>query len=249
EIKSDFDLFYKTSETYHALKLIAEKNNIYIEDNITLHPEDGRFKNRPYFLHLDQYFYESSSPTYNGEHIFKLAATVQRRQVVKGQEKKQIPLVRNKNYRIIYIAIFIRQPDIYHDLIATIFEDYNIPVFIDEKQTMLNHPLIEFLRSIFEVVEGNWRYEPVFRVLKTGFIPSSHTDDPLTKDAIDELENYILEYGIRSTNTWFKEEEWIFQRFHGVDQVVQTNKEAEIQKRINHFRKQVTFALKTFDKD
>src|SRR5690625_6260538 len=78
-------------------------------------------------------------------------------------------LVRDKNYRYRDIALFLRQPDTYHDLIATIFEDYNIPVFIDEKQTMLNHPLIEFLRSIFEVVEGNWRYEPVFRVLKLGF--------------------------------------------------------------------------------
>src|SRR5699024_11492861 len=103
------------------------------------------------------------------------------------------------------------------------------------------HPLIEFLRSIFEVVEGNWRYEPVFRVLKTGFIPSSHSDDPLTKDAIDELENYILEYGIRSRNTWFKEEDWIFQRFRGFNQAVQTHNEEEIQQRNNPFRQQVKY--------
>src|SRR5699024_9908194 len=112
-----------------------------------------------------------------------------------------------------------------------------------------NHPLIEFLRSIFEVVEGNWRYEPDFRVLKTGFIPSSYTDDPLTKDAIDELENYIFEYGIRSRKTRFTEEDWIFQHFRGFAQAVQNKKEVEIQKRINHFRKQVTHALKAFDKD
>lgn len=249
EIKSDFDLFYKTSETYHALKLIAEENNINIEENITLYPEDGRFKNRPYFLHLEQYFNERPAPPYKGEPPFKVAEAVHPRAEVEGVAQEILRLVREENYRFRDIAIFIRQPDIYHDLIATIFEDYHIPVFIDEKQTMLNHPLIEFLRSIFEVVEGNWRYEPVFRVLKTGFIPSSHSDDPLTKDAIDELENYILEYGIRSRNTWFKEEDWIFQRFRGFNQAVQTNKEAEIQKRINHFRKQVTFALKTFDKD
>src|SRR5699024_11817278 len=30
EIKSDFDLFYKTSETYNELKLITEENNINI---------------------------------------------------------------------------------------------------------------------------------------------------------------------------------------------------------------------------
>src|SRR5690625_7539249 len=92
---------------------------------------------------------------------------------------------------------------------------------------MLNHPLIEFLRSVFEIVEGNWRYEPVFRVLKTGFIPSSDRAYPLTKDAIDELENYILEYGIRSRSRWLSKDDWIFQRFRGFDQAAQTNKELE----------------------
>src|SRR5699024_1917825 len=121
--------------------------------------------------------------------------------------QKIIKLVREKNYRYRDMAIFIRETDTYHDLIATIFADYGIPVFIDEKKTMLNHPLIELIRSCLEVVDSNWRYDALFRVLKTGFIPSLNEEFPLTNDAIDELENYVLAYGIRSRQQWFSEEQ------------------------------------------
>src|SRR5690625_5425481 len=95
------------------------------------------------------------------------------------------------------MVLFIREPEAYHALIRTIFADYQIPVFIDEKRTMLNHPLIEFIRSVLEVVDSNWRYDALFRVLKTGLIQATDEAYPLTSDAIHELENYVLEYGIR----------------------------------------------------
>ena len=55
----------------------------------------------------------------------------------------------------------------YHELIETIFRDHEIPYFIDQKRTMLHHPLVELIRSVLEMINGNWRYEPVFRAIKT----------------------------------------------------------------------------------
>src|SRR5699024_9295204 len=156
-------------------------------------------------------------------------------------------LVREEQYRFRDIALFIREPDVYHDLIETVFDDHDIPVFIDEKRTMLNHPLIEFIRSALDVVEGNWRYESLLRLLKTGFIPQTDATFPLTDDAIDELENYVLEYGVRSRQQWLGEEEWVFQRFRGFNQAAQTDAERETQKRINRYRQQVVQALRSFD--
>lgn len=112
---------------------------------------------------------------------------------------------------------------------------------------MLNHALIEFIRSMLDIVEGNWRYDAVFRVLKTGFIPVSNQKFPLTNDAIDELENYVLEYGIRSRERWFSDEEWKFQRFRGFDNNVQTDMEKQTQERINAYRAQIVKALQPFD--
>ncbi|NBJ69179.1 MULTISPECIES: helicase-exonuclease AddAB subunit AddB [Clostridia] len=249
EPASEVDLFYQTKETYHRLKQMAASIDVTIEATIELDPKYGRFRDRAYFAHLETYFDERPAPIYHGQVPLQIAEAVHPRAEVEGAAQQIIHLVRDKGYRYQDIAIFIRQPDMYHDLIATIFHDYDIPVFIDEKRTMLNHPLMEFIRSSLDVVEGNWRYDAVFRLLKTGFIPSTDKQCPLTADAIDELENYVLEYGVRSRTSWFSEKEWVFQRFRGFEQTAQTDIEKEMQTRINRYRNQVAEAFEWFDKE
>ena len=247
EMISELDLFYQTTETYHVLKQIATENNIRVEETIQMDPENGKFQERPYFTHLEQNFDVRPAPLYEGDVPIQIAEAVHPRAEVEGAAQEIVRLVREENYRFQDLAVFIRQTDIYHDLIDTIFSDYDIPVFIDEKRTMLNHALIEFIRSILDIVEGNWRYDAIFRVLKTGFIPSTDKEYPLTNDAIDELENYVLEYGIRSRERWGGSQPWKFQRFRGFDQASQTDAEKETQTRINKYRNQVVQALLPFD--
>ena len=244
---SELDLFHQTSETYHILKQIAYENYVMVDETIVMHPANGRFKDRPYFAHLEQNFDVRPSPEFHGEVPIQIAEAVHPRAEVEGVAQEILRLVREEKYRFQDIAIFIRQTDVYHDLIQTIFDDHDIPVFIDEKRTMLNHAVIEFIRSMLDIVEGNWRYDAVFRVLKTGFIPVSNQKFPLTNDAIDELENYVLEYGIRSRERWFSDEEWKFQRFRGFDNNVQTDMEKQTQERINAYRAQIVKALQPFD--
>ncbi|CDQ40682.1 helicase-exonuclease AddAB subunit AddB [Virgibacillus salexigens] len=244
---SELDLFYQTTETYFMLKQTAEVNQVNIEANIELDPENGRFRDRPHFAHLERNFDIRPVPEYRGEVPLQIAEAVHPRAEVEGAAQEITRLVRDEGYRYQDIAVFIRQTDTYHDLITTIFSDYEIPVFIDEKRTMLNHALIEFIRSVLDIVEGNWRYDAVFRVLKTGFIPIQNNEYPLTADAIDELENYVLEYGIRSRERWLSDEEWVFQRFRGFEQSAQTDAEKTAQIRINQYRKQVVQALGSFD--
>lgn len=246
---SELDLFYQTKETHQTLQAIAEENLITIDETIVLDPVNGRLKERPSFYHLEQHFDKHPAPVYHGEVPLRIAEAVHPRAEVEGAAQEILRLVREENYRFQDIAVFIRQTDMYHDLINTIFSDYDIPVFIDEKRTMLNHSLIEFIRSVLNIAEGNWRYDSVFRVLKTGFIPSTDSEYPLNDDAIDELENYVLEYGIRSRARWIGDQYWIFQRFRGFDQSAQTDKEKETQKRINAYRNQVVQALQEFDKE
>lgn len=244
---SELDLFYQTSETYEVLKNIAKENSIPLDGTLTLDPAYGRFKDRPAFAHIERYFDVRPSPVYNGNVPIQIAEAVHPRAEVEGAAQEIIRLIREENYRYQDMAVYIRETDVYHDLISTIFDDYDIPVFIDEKRTMLNHPLIEFIRSLLDVVEGNWRYDAVFRLLKTDFIPSTNSDHPLTGDAIDELENYVLEYGIRTREKWLHDKEWIFKRFQGFDQAAQTDTELEKQRKINDYRDQVVLALREYD--
>lgn len=249
ESMNEMDLFYQTTETYHVLNQIAMENGVPMDEPIQMVPEKGKFKDRPYFAHLENYFDTRPAPRYQGESNIQIAEAVHPRAEVEGVAQEILRLVREENYRYRDMAVFIRQSNVYNDLIQTIFKDHGIPVFVDEKRTMLNHSLIEFIRSMLDIVEGNWRYDAIFRVLKTGYIPSTDREYPLTDDAIDELENYVLEYGIRSRNRWFSDNEWKFQRFRGFDQAAQTNQEIETQTRINRYRAQIVSALKEFDEN
>ncbi|MCG3418441.1 helicase-exonuclease AddAB subunit AddB [Oceanobacillus jordanicus] len=244
---SELSLFYQTTETYHVVKQIAEENGIVQEETVVLEPKYGRFQSRPYFAHLERHFDTRPAPSYDGDVPIKIREAVHPRAEVEGAAQEIIRLVREENYRYQDFAVFLRETDTYHDLIKTVFSDYDIPVFIDEKRTMLNHALIELIRSVLDMVEGNWRYDAIFRVLKTGFIPATDTEYPLTADAIDELENYVLEYGVRSRERWMSKEEWVFQRFRGFDETAQTDTEKAVQTRVNKYRQQVVQALQPFD--
>lgn len=244
---SEFDLFYQTTETYHRLKQIAEENDITINEQITLNDREQDI--HPSFNHLETYFDVRPTPQFDEQLTIpiEIREAVHPRAEVEGVAQQILHLIRNENYRYKDIVIYIREQNTYEDIIKTIFKDFNIPVFIDEKRMMLNHPLIEFVRSLLDMVDTNWRYDALFRVLKTGFIKPTNEDYPLNSDAIDKLENYVLEFGIRQKNQWTSEERWIYQRFRGFSEAVQRDEEKELEEAINYYRSQVVNTFIEFD--
>lgn len=242
----ELDLFHQTKETYATLEKLAKEIHIEQEESIYL---QERTERKAPFIHLQQYFDERPTPRY--AHSVKdevvMREAVHPRAELEGVIQEIFRLVREDGYRYRDIAIFVREPDEYYDLIQTLFRDYRIPVFIDEKRTMLNHPLIEFIRSLFDIIESNWRYDALFRLLKTNFIEPSDETYPLTLDAIDTLENYVLAYGIRNKRDWTQEEDWIYERFQGFTESVQTDRQKEMERKINKYRHQVVTALQSFD--
>ncbi|TCT16696.1 DNA helicase/exodeoxyribonuclease V subunit B [Melghiribacillus thermohalophilus] len=246
---NDLDLFYQTKQTYLELRNMADASQVPIETMTVLHPEKEQLKGKPYFVHLEKHFDRHPVVPYEKNAPIVIREAVHPRAEVEGVAQEILRLVRDEQYRYRDIAVYIRQSEVYHELIQTIFEDYQIPVFVDEKRTMLNHPLIELIRSGLDAVESNWRYDAVFRLLKTDFIPSFDRLHPLSQDGIDELENYVLEFGIRSRSQWLSEEPWVYQRFRGFDVRKKTTKEIEKEERINRLRLQVTEALADFDRN
>ncbi|GGM25196.1 ATP-dependent helicase/deoxyribonuclease subunit B [Paraliobacillus quinghaiensis] len=241
---SSFDLFSQTKETYHVLTQIAGDIGLNVKTEVIPTDESDV---QPYFAHLEKHFETRPAPAYQGEAPIQIAQAVHPRAEVEGTAQEILRLVREEGYRYQDMVVLVRETDVYHDLIATIFEDYQIPAFIDEKRTMLHHPLIELIRSALDVVVGNWRYDAVFRLLKTGLIPAQDKESPLDADAIDTLENYVLEYGIRGRNQWLGDNDWIFQRFRGFDHATQTDQERKMQQQINRYRKQVVEALEPLE--
>lgn len=95
------------------------------------------------------------------------------------------------------ITIMLRESETYGDVLEKALKRYEIPYFSDRRRPMVSHPLGEFLVSLLEVVRRSFDHDALFRLLKTDFWPMS-------RDAVDELENYCLEFGIRDF-MWLKE--------------------------------------------
>ena len=154
-------------------------------------------------------------------------------------------LTRQGTYRFKDIVLLYRQADVYDPLIATIFPQYDIPVFLNSKKPMLHHPLIEFSRSVLEVVTSNWKYEPVFRSVKTDLYFPLQSDLSVWRERADRLENYCLAQGIYSER-WFEESRWFYKKYRGLEfhSRVQTDEERAMQAEIEAIRDIVREPLK-----
>ncbi|HAP32290.1 MAG TPA: helicase-exonuclease AddAB subunit AddB, partial [Firmicutes bacterium] len=87
-----------------------------------------------------------------------------------------------------------------------------IPFFLDQKRTILHHPLVEFIRSALEVVNGNWRADAVFRCIKSSYLfplASDAAQRRYWRDQVSRLENYVLAFGIKGA-AWQPENRWHF---------------------------------------
>jgi ATP-dependent helicase/nuclease subunit B len=88
-------------------------------------------------------------------------------------------------------AVLVRQLDGYHQPLARIFRRYDIPFFLDRRESVAHHPLAELTRNALRTVANDWtNSEDWFAALKAGF-------GPVDEAKIDDLENKALEFGWR----------------------------------------------------
>ncbi|RYL95629.1 helicase-exonuclease AddAB subunit AddB [Sporolactobacillus sp. THM7-4] len=175
---------------------------------------------------------------------------VNRREEVEQVARDILLLTRDRGYRFRDITVLVRNLENYQDLIETVFSDYGIPVFVDQKRPMRHHPLIEFIRSAIEAIRQNWRYEPVFRCIKTDLLLPVDSKVPDQREAMDELENYVIAYGIRGKK-WTDNEPWIYRTYRGLDEnhANPSKDELNAQRRINKQRRMVAAPLASFEKN
>lgn len=87
-------------------------------------------------------------------------------------------------------GIIVRNLENYHKPLARIFRRYQIPFFLDRRESVAHHPLAELARSALRTVAFDWQHDDFFAALKSGFCNVAETE-------IDRLENAALEFGWR----------------------------------------------------
>jgi len=204
-------LFHPTALTFQRLVELARKSGISLEETVVLPAPTAaglpRFAASPSLAHLEASFGQwPLRPYQRGAGDVMLVAAANRRVEVEAVARRCIHLVRDKGLRWRDLAVMVRDLEPYHDLVVNVFRDHGIPFFIDRRRPVGHHPLLELIRSALEIVLEDWSYDAVFRFLKTDLVP-------LSREAVDRLENYVLEHGIKGRRQWTEGGPWLYRSF------------------------------------
>ncbi len=207
----ELSLFYPTLKTFRRLREMAQEAGVPVEEPVALQ-EPHRFGRSPWLGRLERHYFGWSKrpaappPARSGE--VKLVTAANRRAEVQAVALRMLELVKEEGYRWRDMAVLLRDLTPYADEISGVFSEYGIPFFLDQKRTVLHHPLVELIRSALEVITTRWRYEAVFRCLKTDLLlPEADLPTRVARAEVDLLENYVLAYGINGSD-WADEKPW-----------------------------------------
>lgn len=192
---NETDIFYSNQITVNKLIDIAKKNEIKINE-IYL-KEKYRFKSDE-LKHLEENLYENIYKQYKDK-INNIQLFLAKNQYSEIENVAKIiqKLIREEKYRYKDIAIITKNIGNYSNLARSIFDKYEIPIFIDENRDLNQNIIIQYVLSIIEVFVQNWSYEAIINYLKTGFFEIEQYE-------MFKFENYCLKWGIKH-NKWKKE--------------------------------------------
>ncbi len=194
-INSNMELFFPVKKTMSDIMYIANENNIKIVSPINLF-DLKRFKSDDLNFLIsgiyrnEKLFYNQEPKNvflYNAENLYDEVDFVAR---------TICKCVAEENYRYKDFAVITRDIDVYKGIIGVILKKYDIPFFIDKRESVENTPLIKLVKAAFNVIHSNFSSAEIFQYLKTGLTN-------LTVEEISILENYVLMWGI-DKKEWFE---------------------------------------------
>lgn len=107
-----------------------------------------------------------------------------------------------EGYRFSEIAVLVGDIGAYSDKVKEIFDEYRITYFLDEKETIRNHPVMVFLQSALETVIRRFGYESLMQHLKSIYIYESKEQKEILEEEISRLDIYALEHGLRGIKSY-----------------------------------------------
>jgi ATP-dependent helicase/nuclease subunit B len=247
---NELDLFRTTAITYQKINALAEEAGVSVESTLLLN-DKKRFTNTA-LNYLEENFNKRPVVPFEGESEIQITGAVNRRVEIENVAREILHLVKNHHYRFHELAILVRNPNDYTDLLKTILEDFEVPYFLDQKRSMLHHPLIEFIRSSIDIVKQNWRYDAVFRCVKTDLLKplDDHRSSTQLREEMDILENYVLAHGIKG-NRWKERKPWSYRKYSSLGQGfgVQTDEEKQTESLLHDLREMIASPLTRLERD
>ncbi|MBU0719257.1 MAG: PD-(D/E)XK nuclease family protein [Planctomycetes bacterium] len=207
---SEAELFGRVQRTFLDLTRSLREAGVVLDEPVTLKPEvPPRFHNSAALVRLERLLFAPAhddsvegSPEASSVELVELPAL---RLEVDYAVSRICQWVQESTppYRYRDIAVIVRDLDAYHDLLGEALNARGIPFFIDRRRAIAHHPLVELLRAGIMLAATDLSLESVRLALKTDLLP-------ISIDAADELENYLIAHGIAGADAWQAEGGWAF---------------------------------------
>jgi ATP-dependent helicase/nuclease subunit B len=181
-------------------KRFGELPNVTIvTEPIRQEPNEGRFSNNPILRHLEQHWREplpyghasamsgASKSVAEIRDSLRLIRCEDREDEVTQAAREILRFVRSgARYRD--VSVVVRNLDLHHPMIQRVFSRYEIPFFLDRRESVSHHPITELTRGAVRAAAFGWQHADWFAALKSGLVPAREED-------IDLLENEALARG------------------------------------------------------
>ena len=255
DLNSESQVFEMSGRTLTRLQNGAEERGLTYEIcELTAH-EQSRFFKASALNHLEKHFLQVPLVPSNEEGISFFTAA-NRRIEVEEVAKRIHHLVHHDGCTYSDIAVYTGDAAAYDELIAAIFTKFEIPMFLDYKESMLYHPLMTMIYHLFDVILNQWRHESLFTVIKTGLLmnvegfkkgQSFYELYQAYQRQVDLLENYCLARNLKKSD-WQTSEDWVYERYQGLGRgYVKTDADLELEQKVNRIRKEVSTLISSFE--
>lgn len=196
--------FFESIMTMQKLMGICEEEQKKSEVFLMKLPSDVKEKKAPELAYLESQYLNPYIKPYKGEvEAICLKTFGARNEEIEEAARKIVGLVRDEGYRYHDIAIVVGDVATYKTQLETTFKEYEIPYFLDMKYNIHTNCLVATIESVLEVLTSSYSYKSMMSLLRTYMLN-------VEKEEIDELENYLLAYGIKGKKKW--QSEWNFEK-------------------------------------
>ncbi|MFQ5492083.1 MAG: PD-(D/E)XK nuclease family protein, partial [Phycisphaerae bacterium] len=199
-------LFAKPLRTLSRLTDVFSGTGIEVIEPVNLRPDPPpRFAHNPRLAYMERHLFgdESTGPGHEPDNPragplgVELVGLPDRRSEVAYAVSRVCQWVQREENPLRYrdIALICRDLEPYHDLISAALNESGIPYFIDRRRPIAHHPLVELLGSLVAIAREDLSVDSVRLIVKTDLLGVS-------QQAADELENFLLAYGIAGLSLW-----------------------------------------------
>ena len=189
-------LFHLSKKTVADLVKLAAEAEVTRGEDVFVKGGPNRFTEAPALCYLEQNLFRYQYEPYTEKQCeIRMFEALSPREEVHQTALYIRKLIREEGLTYRDIAVVIGDLEGYASYVETEFGQLEIPCFLDRTRGIVLNPMIEYIKSVLQLYIRDFSYDTVFHFLRSGMAD-------ISREEIDELENYVIRTGARGYRTY-----------------------------------------------